>query len=637
MTQPLVPPPPRPRGARRRLRPSAPACASGSWAARAPARRARARERSGDRVASGAGRRRRGGGRRGGRESAPRSRPSRRRRPSCDSIRVVAFQGLSLEASTAPRRHAATARRRAASPARRRRSTTRGSALRAAVETNRQEGAARKAEIEVERRPDGGLALAAPIERDGAVTGVLLRRDGPRAACSRPGPAPGLDRAPGRPFCCSPARACCSARGASSLNLTAAVLIVAALAGYGRYLLGALEAEMRATEAAVADADHERSGHGQGVLAALRWRSRGGELKPAGWDSDVYRRPLGRHSDDGRLDQEKLRRGARRGGRVGDARRRRSRGRRAGGPPLRRPRCRVAAPDHAAPAPARLRLRRAGDARHDRAGLLPVLLRDRAVVHRPEHLQQRQAAQRDLGGAPELHRASWATSTSPSTRADGLVFNYQNFYWTLGFTIVWTITNVSIGVSVGLLLALVLNTRGLAFRPIYRVLLILPWAMPNYITALDLAGDVPPAVRRRQPGASRCFGGQPIAWFDSTFTSFAAVVATNGWLSLPVHDGHLPRRAAVDPGGPLRGRARGRRVPLAAVPQRSRCRRLKPALVPAVILSVIWTFNMFNIIYLVSGGEPRALDGDPDHAGVQVSPSSSTATATPRPTRPSSS
>jgi arabinogalactan oligomer/maltooligosaccharide transport system permease protein len=31
---------------------------------------------------------------------------------------------------------------------------------------------------------------------------------------------------------------------------------------------------------------------------------------------------------------------------------------------------------------------------------------------------------------------------------------------------------------------------------------------------------------------------------------------------------------------------------------------LKPALVPAVILSVVWTFNMFNIIYLVTGGDP---------------------------------
>ena len=31
---------------------------------------------------------------------------------------------------------------------------------------------------------------------------------------------------------------------------------------------------------------------------------------------------------------------------------------------------------------------------------------------------------------------------------------------------------------------------------------------------------------------------------------------------------------------------------------------LRPALVPAIILSVVWTFNAFNVIYLVSAGEP---------------------------------
>ena len=36
---------------------------------------------------------------------------------------------------------------------------------------------------------------------------------------------------------------------------------------------------------------------------------------------------------------------------------------------------------------------------------------------------------------------------------------------------------------------------------------------------------------------------------------------------------------------------------------------LKPALLPAVILGSVWTFNMFNVIYLVSGGEP---DGSTD-------------------------
>ena len=31
---------------------------------------------------------------------------------------------------------------------------------------------------------------------------------------------------------------------------------------------------------------------------------------------------------------------------------------------------------------------------------------------------------------------------------------------------------------------------------------------------------------------------------------------------------------------------------------------LRPALLPAVILGAVWTFNMFNVIYLVSGGGP---------------------------------
>ena len=31
---------------------------------------------------------------------------------------------------------------------------------------------------------------------------------------------------------------------------------------------------------------------------------------------------------------------------------------------------------------------------------------------------------------------------------------------------------------------------------------------------------------------------------------------------------------------------------------------LRPALGPAVLLGVIWTFNVFSVVFLVSGGEP---------------------------------
>ncbi|MEM9764930.1 MAG: sugar ABC transporter permease, partial [Pseudomonadota bacterium] len=180
--------------------------------------------------------------------------------------------------------------------------------------------------------------------------------------------------------------------------------------------------------------------------------------------------------------------------------------------------------------------------------------------------------------------------------------NYDNFYWTLMFTVVWTIVNVTIGVSVGLFLALILNTKGLAMRPLYRVLLILPWAIPNYITALIWKG-----MFHQQFGVInqfiQMFGGEPIAWFDSPFTSFIAVVTTNGWLSFPFMmvvslgalqsiPADLYEAARVD------GANRLQQFRLVTLPS------LKPALVPAVILSVVWTFNMFNIIYLVSEGQP---------------------------------
>lgn len=186
--------------------------------------------------------------------------------------------------------------------------------------------------------------------------------------------------------------------------------------------------------------------------------------------------------------------------------------------------------------------------------------------------------------------------------ASGRVWDYTNFYWTLGFTVVWTVSNVAIGVTLGLLLALALNTKGLAFRAGYRVLLILPWAVPNYITALIFKG-----MFHQQYGVVnqmfQLVGLPAVAWFDHPLTSFAAVLTTNGWLSFPFMmvvslgalqsiPADLYEAARVD------GASRWQQFTSITLPS------LKPALVPAVILSVIWTFNMFNIIYLVSAGQP---------------------------------
>jgi len=188
------------------------------------------------------------------------------------------------------------------------------------------------------------------------------------------------------------------------------------------------------------------------------------------------------------------------------------------------------------------------------------------------------------------------------TTVEGTVVNYQNFYWTLMMTVIWTVTNVTVGVTFGFLLALALNTEGFKGKTVYRVLLILPWAIPNYITALVWRGMFHP-----QFGVINQFlqmlGLEPVRWFDGVVSSFMTGLVTNGWLSFPfmmvVILGALqsiPRD--MYEAAEVEGATRWQQFKRITLPL------LRPTLVPAVVLSVVWTFNMFNIIFLVSGGEP---------------------------------
>jgi arabinogalactan oligomer / maltooligosaccharide transport system permease protein len=184
----------------------------------------------------------------------------------------------------------------------------------------------------------------------------------------------------------------------------------------------------------------------------------------------------------------------------------------------------------------------------------------------------------------------------------GSAFNYQNFYWTLGVTILWTVTNVVLGVSIGLAMALLLNIKGLKGVAVYRTLLILPWAIPNYITALTWKGMFHPQFGAINQ-AIQAFGGQPVQWFDSFGPSFITGLATNAWLSFPFMmvvalgalqavDEDMYEAARIDGASPWQ------QFWHITLPS------LRPALLPAVIVSVVWTFNMFNVIYLVSAGQP---------------------------------
>jgi arabinogalactan oligomer/maltooligosaccharide transport system permease protein len=160
---------------------------------------------------------------------------------------------------------------------------------------------------------------------------------------------------------------------------------------------------------------------------------------------------------------------------------------------------------------------------------------------------------------------------------------------------------VLLAVGLALLLALALE-KPIFGRSWFRVLLILPWAIPNYITALVWKGMFHPQFGVINQ-ALQIFGVAPVAWFDSIAASFFTGLVTNVWLSIPfmmivILGGLQAIPKELYEAARVEGAGRWFQFKSITLPL------LKPVLIPAIILSVVWTFNMFNVIYLVSDGAP---------------------------------
>ena len=169
-------------------------------------------------------------------------------------------------------------------------------------------------------------------------------------------------------------------------------------------------------------------------------------------------------------------------------------------------------------------------------------------------------------------------------------------------TLVWTVVNVFFHVTIGIGLALLLNgdVRG---RAVYRSLLILPWAMPQYITALTWRGMFSYEYGQVNLILGR-LGLDAVPWFGSETWAFSAAIITNIWIGFPfmmvVALGGLQSIPhEVYEAARIDGAGRRQQFWQVTLPL------LRPVMAPAALLGTIWTFNNLNVIWLVTnGGEP---------------------------------
>lgn len=174
------------------------------------------------------------------------------------------------------------------------------------------------------------------------------------------------------------------------------------------------------------------------------------------------------------------------------------------------------------------------------------------------------------------------------------------FIWTMVFSIVTVITQFALG----LLVALALD-KPLRGRRFYRLVIILPYAVPSLMSILVWGG-----MFDTEFGAINALLGTKIAWFlDPTFAR-AAVLTVNLWLGFPYFylisngalqaiPGELSEAATID-GASSRQIFNQIKLPL-----------LLKMLTPLLIASFAFNFNNFNLIFLLTGGGPRNdLDGE---------------------------
>ncbi len=196
-----------------------------------------------------------------------------------------------------------------------------------------------------------------------------------------------------------------------------------------------------------------------------------------------------------------------------------------------------------------------------------------------------------------------------------------NFYFLrlIIYNLWWALVNVVIHVVLGIAIAILLNTRGLRGRRIYRALFIIPVVIPAIIVATVWRNMYDPdygAINLLLAGAGKVIGMPPeafrIDWmrqvqdpipFVPLPLAFYGMLITNTWLGWPLNSvvatgalqsvpQELYEAAEMDGAN---GWQKFRNITVAY---------LRPAMVPYAIYGFVVTFNLFHLSYFMSQGGP---------------------------------
>lgn len=169
---------------------------------------------------------------------------------------------------------------------------------------------------------------------------------------------------------------------------------------------------------------------------------------------------------------------------------------------------------------------------------------------------------------------------------------------------IFTFSSVAMKLLLGMTMALVLNSR-IRFRSFFTGVLLIPWVAPTVVTALNFLWIYDYSLGVLNFLLVRVFRilSTGVGWLSEAHTAMASVIAVNIWRGFPFFGicflagmkaipVELYEAAAADGASALQ---RFRFVTLPG---------LKNIIIIVVLLSTIWTFNDFQIVYILTKGGP---------------------------------
>ena len=184
--------------------------------------------------------------------------------------------------------------------------------------------------------------------------------------------------------------------------------------------------------------------------------------------------------------------------------------------------------------------------------------------------------------------------------------------------ILWTFTfalaSVALTFALGLFLAIAFNREDLKGKKVYRILMILPYAFPAFLTGLVWSGILNPEFGWLN---QTLLGGASIGWLTHPVLAKISVLVVNLWLGYPYMflvctgalqslPSELDEAARMDGASPWRV-FRSIKLPLLLV-----------SIAPLLISSFAFNFNNFNVIFMLTGGGPRFADTNRDIGATDI-------------------